>query len=46
MDKSYTTYPKQMLPDGRTCEVIPLTYGRARIIIGNAQCPLTTDTSY
>jgi len=25
----------KQLPDGRTVEIIPLTYGRARIVIGH-----------
>jgi len=28
------SYGKRDFPDGRTVEVIPLTYGRARIVIG------------
>jgi hypothetical protein len=28
------SYFKRQLPDGRTIEVVPLTFGRARIYIG------------
>lgn len=29
------TYPTRTLPDGRTLEVIPLTYGRGRLCVTN-----------
>lgn len=46
MDETYTSYAKRILPDGRICEVVPLTYGRARIVVGNAHDPYTVDVSY
>lgn len=34
-DDSDTLEVKKILPDGRIAEIMPLTYGRARIIVGD-----------
>jgi len=37
---------KRVLPDGRTLFVVPLTYGRARLCIGNKYFPASFDDTY
>lgn len=39
-------YAKRVLEDGRTLYVIPLTYGRARLCIGNKYCEQVYDDGY
>ena len=39
-------YATRTLEDGRTLYVFPLTYGRARLGVGNKYIPLVLDTSY
>ena len=39
-------YAKRKLEDGRTLFVIPLTYGRARLCIGNKYNPYSFDNAY
>lgn len=34
------------LPDGRVATIIPLTYGRARIVTINRHCPQTYDDGW
>jgi hypothetical protein len=36
----------QKLDDGRICYVMPMTYGKARIGIGNKDMPLLFDAAY
>ena len=37
------TDPKKLLPDGRELVVYPLTYGRARLVVGPAGAPFYDD---
>jgi hypothetical protein len=39
-------YAKRKLEDGRTLYVIPLTYGRARLCIGNKYEPYIFDDGF
>jgi len=45
-DEDYGTRAERKLDDGRTLFVIPLTYGRARLCVGNAHNPLIFDNGY
>lgn len=39
-EREYLCYAQRTLPDGRLCEVVPLTFGRARLTINNKDFPL------
>lgn len=35
--------PKKLLPDGRELSLLPLTYGRARLVVGPPDSPFYDD---
>lgn len=39
-------YAKRLLDDGRTLYVVPISYGNARLCIGNKYCPMLFDNVY